>query len=123
MLRSMMQIYTIGSDKAVELYKRAFGAKVGAAYPNDDGTFMHVELDVFGQCVAISELPPGAALTPGNTAQFCLHLGEGRADKVRQAYEVLQEEAEIQSPIGECIFSPLMFSLVDRFGVNWCVFE
>jgi PhnB protein len=120
----MMQINTVGSDKAVELYKQAFDAKVGAAYLNDDGiTYAHVELDVFGQCVAIMELPSGTMLTSGNTMQFCLHLGVGNADTVKNAYEVLKDGAEIHSPIGECPFSPLMFGLIDKFGVDWCVFE
>ena len=123
MLRSMMQIYTVGSDNAVKLYQKAFNAKIGTSYPNDDGTFAHVELDIFGQCIAISELPQGSALIPGNTMQFCLHLGKDNADIVRKAYEVLRDGADIQYPIGECPFSPLLFSLVDKFGVNWCVFE
>ena len=123
MLRSMMQIYTVGSNKAVELYKEAFGATVGTAYPNEDGTYMHVELDVFGQCVAIMELPSDTALTPGNTMQFCLHFGAGNADKIHKAYAVLKDGAEIFNPPEPCPFSPLMFGLIDKFGASWCVFE
>lgn len=35
------QIYLSGSNEAVELYRRAFGAELG--YNNPDGTFMHAE--------------------------------------------------------------------------------
>jgi PhnB protein len=55
--------------------------------------------------------------------QFCLHLGAGSADTVYKAYEALKDGAEIYSPIGECPFSLLMFWLIDKFGVNWCIFE
>ena len=140
MLRSMMQAYLVGSDKAVELYKRAFDAKVVSAYPNEDGTYCHVELDVYGQILAIAEassgmdvpgadgkyavsFAPDAERNPGNTMQFCLHFGPGHADKVRKAYEVLREDAVILYPMGPVSFSPCMFGLVDKFGVNWCVFE
>ena len=35
---------------------------------------------------------------------------------------VLRDGATIHVPMGSCDFSPCMFSLVDKFGVFWCVF-
>jgi hypothetical protein len=49
MKRSMMQVYIVGSDKAVPLYLKAFDAKLMCSYPNEDGTFAHAELDIYGQ--------------------------------------------------------------------------
>jgi len=121
MYRSMFQIYVKGSLKAVEFYKKAFGAKTGAVYPNDDETaYIHAELDVFGQVLAVSETQEDSV--PGNTMQFCLHIGEYGHEIVKSAYEVLKTGAEIHDVLGECPFSPLMFSLIDKFGVNWCIF-
>lgn len=54
--------------------------------------------------------------------QLCLHFGEGNEEIVKNAYNVLKDGAEIHVPLGECFFSPLMFGLIDKFGVNWCVF-
>jgi uncharacterized glyoxalase superfamily protein PhnB len=51
----MMQVYVKESNKALELYQKAFDAELRASYPNDDGTFMHAEIDVYGQVLAISE--------------------------------------------------------------------
>ena len=122
MLRSVFQIYVKESDKAVEFYKKAFNAELLCAYPNDDGTYMHAELDVFGQVLAVSELTEGEP-NSGNTMQFCLHLGKGNAQKVYEIYEVLQEGARPHEPVGDSGYSKHCFWLVDKYGVYWCVFE
>jgi len=57
MYRSMMQIFVKGSAEAVAFYQQAFHAAVQCCYPAPNGTIMHAELDVFGQTMAISELP------------------------------------------------------------------
>ena len=121
MHRSMIQVYVKRSDKALAFYKKAFDAKVAASYPQPDGTFYHAELDVYGQILALTELNDNEA-APGNTMQFCLHFGQGNEAVVRKIYGVLVEGADIRSPLGPCEFSPMMFGLIDKFGVNWCVF-
>jgi len=123
MERSMFQAYVRRSDVAAELYKEAFGLDEVADYGrHDDGTYMHAELDVFGQVLALSELPKDATPSAGNTMQLCLHLGGGKEDVVRKAYDVLQDGATIHYPLAPCDWSSLMFGLVDKHGVNWCVF-
>ena len=122
MLRSMFQVYVRGSDKAVAFYQKAFDAKLVSAYPNGDGAYMHAELDVYGQILALSESNEEAPAS-GNTMQLCLHFGEGNADKVYKIYDVLKEGAMPHEPVGDSGFSKHCFSLVDKFGVYWCVFE
>lgn len=41
---------------------------------------------------------------------------------VKSAYEVLKDGAKIDYPLGPCFFSSCMFGIVDKFGVNWCLF-
>jgi PhnB protein len=123
----MMQTYVKGSDKAVELYQKAFNAKLVSSYPNSDGTFYHAELDVYGQILAVSELSTmkddkEEAVNTGNTMQFCLHFGEGEEDKVQRAFEVLKDGAEILYPLSPCDYSTLMADFIDKFGIRWCLF-
>lgn len=120
MLRSMMQMYVKGSAEAVEFYKKAFDATIGNEHRNSDGSYMHVELNAFGQILAISEATDDIII--GNNMQFCLHFESNEMEKVKHTYEVLKGGAEIVCPIGECPFSKCMFALIDKFGVNWCVF-
>lgn len=120
MIRSMMQVYIKGSYEAVKLYQRAFGAKLVSEYKNDDGSYLHAELDVFGQTLAISEAPPERV--PGNTMEFCFHFKETEIKNVKKAYEILKYGAVIHSTLGPCFYSQCMFRLIDKFGVNWCLF-
>ena len=120
MKRSLMQVYVKGSAEAVELYQRAFDSPLVASYKNDDGSYMHAELDIQGQIVAVSEISVESAT--GSTMQFCFHYGEGNEAAVISAYEFLSEGGEVIFPLGECLFSPLMGGIIDKFGVSWCLF-
>ena len=116
-----MQVYVRNSAAAVEVYREAFGASVGSDWRNPDGSCAHVELDVGGQIIAVSEAPGDAV--PGSNMQFCLQFEENERDSVLRAYEVLKEGAKMVCDIGPCPYSTCMFSLFDRFGVYWCVFN
>lgn len=127
MKRSMMQAYVTRSDEAVALYQKAFNAVLSASYPNDDGTYMHAELDIEGEILAVAERNSEYAITggdiiTGNAMQFCLHYGEGNEEKVRKAYEVLKTDAKILMPLAPCEFSPLMTDIIDKYGIRWCLF-
>ena len=121
--RSMFGAYINGSIEAVEFYKKAFKTELGFNVQNEDGSYMHAELDIFGQILAISE---SSSKQPAADAvmQFNLHFGKGSEEIINNAYEVLKDNAHIELPLGEYSFipSPLMFGLTDKFGVNWCLF-
>ena len=125
MYRSMMQVYVKESDKALEFYQKTFDAKVVADHRHEDGTVAHAELDIHGQIFAICETREDD-VDAGNTMQFCLHFGEGTEELVKKIYDALKEGCiKLSAPItgpGECPWSPCLFGLIDRFGVNWCVF-
>lgn len=122
MYRSMMQIYVSESDKAVETYQKAFDAELIASYSNSDGTYMHAELNVYGQILAISEALKEEERITGTTMQFCLHFGDGREALVQKAYNVLKDNARIIYPLSPCAYSALMADLIDKYGVRWCFF-
>jgi PhnB protein len=121
MLRSLMQVYVKGSAEAVQLYQKAFDATLVCEYKNDDGSYMHAELDVFGQILALSESREEKSIT-GNTMQFCLHFGEANKELVEKAFKVLEQNAQVLIPLGPCSYSPCMVCFIDKFGVNWCLF-
>jgi PhnB protein len=121
MERSMMQVYVKGSIGAMELYKRAFDAKTVCEYKNDDGSYMHGELDVYGQILALSESGEERCVT-GNTMQFCLHFGQEKNTLVEKAVAILEEGAQVIQPLGPCSYSPCRVDLIDKYGVRWCIF-
>ena len=120
MKRIMMQVYVNGSVEAVELYQKAFNATLNNDVRNNDGTFLHAELDVCDNIIALSETD--TEKIPGNTMQFCFHYGEGNEEAVKNAYNVLKEGSQVIHPLGPCFYSPCMIDFIDKFGVHWCLF-
>ena len=120
-----MQVYVKDSGQALDFYQSAFDAKLLCDHRHENGTVAHAELDISGQVFAICEARESEA-NPGNTMQFCLHFGVGTEETVKKAYAVLKEDCiSLTAPItgpGECPWSPCLFGLIDKFGVNWCVF-
>ena len=115
-----MQIYVKGSVEAVEFYQNAFDAKLGFNEKNSEGEYLHAELDLFGQILAVSE---GKNNIIGNNMQFCLHFQNDEKNIVTKAFDVLKNGArKIDQPPGPCIFSPYMTSLIDKYDVYWCLF-
>ena len=136
MLRSMFQVYVKGSGRAFEFYKKAFDAEVVYQPPYDsnlsidDVWYDHSELNVYGQILAVSEAkmldyPDFENKTPlvfGNNVQLCLNFGTDEADKVKKAFEVLNEDAIKPGILDTADFSSCIFCLIDKFGVSWCLF-
>ena len=117
-----MQIYVKGSIEAVQFYQKAFGATLVADHKNEDGTYyMHAELDLFGQILAVCEDTDSREC--GSKMQFCLHFEGNEKDRVTKAYEIMKKDAEmIDHPLGPVSYSPHMASFIDKFGVYWCLF-
>ena len=112
-----LQLYIKDCDRAIELYKKAFNATVGAVYKNENDLIAHAEIDVFGQCVAFMEQE--SELIIGNIMQFCFYFNKGDEEIIKKAYDILKDGAKIEFPLGPCEWSSLIFCLVDKFGVNW----
>ena len=136
-MESMIMLYVNESAKALEFYKKAFDAKVcgDIHWQSEDEVpkhtvIAHAELDVFGQTFAISDLDFGngeidekGSHIPitGNIMQICLRSLS--KDVVHKIYDVLKEGAIIHHPPEKKFFSECCFELIDKYGVNWCIFE
>ncbi len=123
MNRIFYQVYVRNSDLAIETYHKAFNATILNQFKTPEGINVHTELDVYGQVFALSELnPPEEKAVAGNTMQFCLQFGKEEKELITKAYEILQLNAVINYPLGECFFSEFMTDVTDTFGVRWCLF-
>ena len=120
MHRFMVTAWVKDTPKALEFYKKAFGAKqVGEAAVAPDGTFYHVELDIFGQFFSLSEARNGEEKCASKIMVFGLHFKPGEEEKIQKIYDVLKEDAQIISPLGPCVYSQFEVDLIDKFGVRW----
>ena len=120
LVRSMMQVYVKNSHEAMKLYEAAFGT-TGQIYGTlENGGIEHAEIDVFGQTVSLME--NDAEVVVGNNMQFILNLGAGCEKIVQNAHDVLMVDAiKYNGPVAECEYSKCIFSLTDKFGVNWMI--
>lgn len=113
--------------QAIELYKRAFGAKVQALLLESeadpvDCTARHTErvyhavLMLGTQRILMTDdtedHPP-----KGNT--LSLVLTYDTKEEVMAAFEAVCEGAQVIAPPHDTPYSSCMVSLVDRFGVRW----
>ncbi len=122
MERTLMQIYVKGSPEAVELYQKAFNTTLGYHVKQEDGTFYHSELNVYGQIISVAERTDNDDSITGNTMQFCLQFSKEEEDLLKKAYDILSDNAKILFPLGPCDYTDHMADLIDKFGVRWCLF-
>ncbi len=123
MRRAFMQIYVRDSVEAVAFYQRAFDAPLGFHGKDENGMFMHAELEVNGGVIAVGyDADGGDARVTGNTMQFCLQFGDGGEARVRKAFDVLREGGRVSTPPGPFDWSPCATDVTDRYGVRWCLF-
>ncbi|QAA32218.1 VOC family protein [Clostridium manihotivorum] len=123
-----LQAYIQGTVEAVEFYQKAFGGTLGYNVRNDDGTFMHAEINLDGQLlIALSEASTSVGLenikryspTDYPTMNFSVSLGS--EDAVKKAYEVLIEGGNILLPIGPLPWNTCCANVIDKFGIFWYV--
>ena len=121
MIRSMLQVYVKNAHEAMKLYETAFGA-TGQIYATfDGGTIEHAEINVFGQTISLMEIDTDEVVV-GNNMQFIFDMGAEHENFVQKAHDVLMVDAiKYNAPLGKCEYATLMFSLVDKFGVNWLI--
>jgi PhnB protein len=119
-------------EQAIELYKKAFGAKVAAfiryadadpkdrppKYDNekDANLVYHAQLIIGNRRILLcdnlfNDLPRGHSVYPVIMVKT--------ADEVKSAYNVLLDGAEIITPMVSTTYSACVVSLVDKFGIFW----
>ena len=121
MYRSMMQVYVKNAHDAMKLYETAFGT-TGQIYGTlKNGGIEHAEINVFGQTISLMEIDVDEVIV-GNNMQFIFDMSGSDEAFVWNAHDVLMVDAiKCNVPLGKCEYATLMFSLVDKFGVNWLI--
>jgi len=124
-----MYAFVKGTDKAVPFYQKAFDTTIEYEDVDlkEDGTYWHVLLKFNNQMLGLSELSEdnmdsvGSEKITGNVMQFCLLFDADEEDKLRNAYEVLKEDADVRTPLGPMEYAYLICDLIDKYGIRWCM--
>ena len=107
--------------KAIEFYKKAFGAKENYVMPGPDGKgVMHAEIRIGDSVVMMGEEHPeqscrSAETLGGSPVSFYLYVGN-----VDEAFRVaVAAGAEAQMPVQEMFWGDRVGTVQDPFGYSW----
>ena len=112
-----MQVFASDLLEVYEHYKNAFNAAIQFDGKADDGTLIHLQLNIMGASLGIAPKRPDE-ITKGNVVQLCLRFTDEA--ELRTAYAVLEDGGFGEGLV--CLpWSPLEGYVTDKFGVMWCI--
>ena len=111
-----------GAAKAIEFYKKAFGAEEGGRLPGPDGRLMHAAIRIGDSTVMlVDEMPEWGSLGPkalkGTPVTIHLYVEDADAFVARAA----QAGAKVTMPVAEQFWGDRYGKIEDPFGHHWSV--
>ncbi len=112
-----------GAAKALDFYKKAFGAKENMRMPMPDGRIMHAQIQIGDSPVMIADEFPewGCSNSPasvGNTT-VCIHIYVPDVDAF--VSKAQGAGATVEMPVREMFWGDRYGKLKDPFGHEWSV--
>lgn len=111
-----------GAAEAIELYKKAFGAKEKNRMPGPDGRLMHAEIQIGDARLMLSdEFPGGSSKSPkalgGTHSSVMLYV-----KKVDAVFEqAVKAGFTVTMPVADMFWGDRYGQLVDPFGHSWAI--
>jgi PhnB protein len=109
-----------GADKAIDFYKRAFGAKESVRIPGPEGTVGHAEIKIGDSTVMLTEEMSGMGhrgpRSLGGTPVSLVFYVEDADAMFERA---VKAGAKVQRPLENMFYGDRMGSLEDPFGHVW----
>jgi PhnB protein len=106
--------------KAIEFYKRAFGAEERGVMRGPDGKVMHAEIKIGTSILMMNDEVMGsrsAETQGGSPVSFYLYFED--ADAAFQ--KAVAAGAEAQMPITDMFWGDRMGAIIDPFGMRWTI--
>ncbi|MDA8091709.1 MAG: VOC family protein [Nitrospiraceae bacterium] len=107
--------------KAIEFYKRAFGATEKYAMPGPDGKgIMHAELLIGESIIMMGEENPGQPCKSAETmgcSPISFYIYVGNADQAFQ--KAIEAGAESRMPVQDMFWGDRVGTVQDPFGYSW----
>ncbi len=114
---------------AIDFYAEVFGAENVIKMPYSDAPpeaglpdldrLMHSQIDVGGQTLMCSDVPPGSP-DPVQTGSAVSHMCDN-IDDARATFWKLSEGGEITMPFEPTFFSAGFGMCKDKFGTHWMI--
>jgi uncharacterized glyoxalase superfamily protein PhnB len=107
-----------GAARAIDFYRRAFGAEELARMPAPDGSIIQAELRIGDSMVWLGDEHPGRS-APAGAPPVVLHLYVEDVDAVVARAE--EAGARVVMPPADMFWGDRAAQLVDPFGLTWSV--
>jgi len=111
-----------GATKAIEFYKKAFGATDQGCLAGPDGKVMHAMIRIGGDAIMlVDEMPEWGALGPKalKGSPVTLHLYVEDVDAVVK--RAVEAGAKVTMPVADQFWGDRYGKLEDPFGHHWSV--
>jgi len=109
-----------GAARAIEFYKKAFGAKEVMRMPGPEGKLGHAEIALGASRIMLSdEYPEMSFIGPQSLGGSAVHIHVYVKDVDAMAKRAVAAGAEILRPVEEQFYGDRIGSLKDPFGHVW----
>ncbi|MGC2422293.1 MAG: VOC family protein [Candidatus Acidiferrales bacterium] len=106
--------------RAIEFYKKAFGASERMRMGGPDGKIMHAELQIGDSLIFVNDpMGPAAASEPSATVPMSIYLYVEEADAVFN--RAIAAGARVNVPLQDMFWGDRYGAVIDPFGHHWGV--
>ena len=108
-----------GAAKAIDFYKRAFGAQELGRHPTPDGRIMHAGIKIGDSHVYLADEFPEMSgdRAPSNGSSVVLHLYVPDVDTAFN--QAVSAGAKVKMPLANMFWGDRYGQLIDPFGHHW----
>jgi PhnB protein len=111
-----------GAARAIEFYKRAFGASEKGVMKGPDGKVRHAELRIGDSIIMLGdEFPELGALSPQSTGGTGMGLHVYTEDVDTAFDRAVKAGAVVEMPVSDMFWGDRYGKLVDPFGHKWSI--
>jgi PhnB protein len=108
--------------RAIEFYKKAFGAKLDMQMPGPDGKIIHAEIQIGNSKIFLGEECPGRSLAPDPNSSLAPVSIFFYTDNVDAVFDrAVQEGSKVAAPLQDQFWGDRFGKLVDPFGHHWAL--
>lgn len=111
-----------GADKAIEFYKKAFGAEVKSVHQGPDGKVMHADIKIGDSTIFMADEFPGPGCkSPETLGGTAVVLNLYRADIDKLFNQAVAAGATVTMPLANQFWGDRYGQLRDPFGHSWAL--
>jgi PhnB protein len=111
-----------GGEKALEFYKKAFGARIGNVHKTPDGKVMHADFTIGDSKLFLADEFPGAAcVSPKTAGGSCIVLNLYMEGIDKTFDQAVSAGATVTMPLANQFWGDRYGQLKDPFGHIWAL--